>query len=116
MVVCATGWINEYQAKLSSGRKTIDGLQRWRGQDWRREYEARFLSAEDAAHLVKPGDRVVFSSGREAVALGHALATRRDDFRKKSVSVVIIVPNIDFGWYGREWQVKCVRKLWIRIG
>ena len=79
----STGWINGYQVKLSSGRKTIDGLQRWRDQDWRREYEARFLSAEGAVSLVKPGDRVVFSSGREAVALGHALAERRDDFREK---------------------------------
>ncbi len=46
--------------------------------DWRSEYERKLISAEEAAKLVKSGDYVVFTMGREAFAIGLAIAARKE--------------------------------------
>lgn len=70
--------------------------------DWKAEYESKFISAEEAANLVKPGQRVVFSSGRESFAIGLALAARKDEL--KGVKITAPTPTYDFGWYDPGWE------------
>lgn len=69
---------------------------------WREEYERKFISAEQAAQHVKSGDRVVFPGGREAFALGLALAARKGEL--SNVEVLVCVPGYDFGWYDAGWD------------
>ena len=70
--------------------------------DWREEYEKKQISAEEAANMVKPGYRVVFTAGREAFAIGLALASRKDEL--KGVKVFVPTPGYDFGWYDHGWE------------
>lgn len=70
--------------------------------NWREEYERKFVSADEAAKMVKSGDRVVFPVGREAYALGLALAARKSEL--DSVEVLIPTPGYDFGWYDPGWE------------
>ncbi len=70
--------------------------------DWRKDYERKLMSAEQAAALVKSGDRLVFSAGREAFSVGLAIASRKDEL--KGVSVYAPNPGYDFGWYDAGWQ------------
>ncbi|HIE17757.1 MAG TPA: 4-hydroxybutyrate CoA transferase [Dehalococcoidia bacterium] len=70
--------------------------------DWREEYKRKLISAEDAAKLVKSGDRVAFTSGREALAIGLALAARKEEL--KNVQILAPTPTYDFGWYDEGWQ------------
>jgi len=69
---------------------------------WRREYEHKFISAEEAAGMVKSGDKVAFTSGREAFAIGLALAARIGELQ--DVRVLLPSPSFDFGWYDEGWQ------------
>ena len=70
--------------------------------DWRGEYEGKTISIDDAAALVKSGDYVVFTMGREAFGLGLAIAARKDEL--KDVKMFCPAPSYDFGWYDDEWQ------------
>ncbi|MBI4289748.1 MAG: acetyl-CoA hydrolase/transferase family protein [Chloroflexi bacterium] len=70
--------------------------------DWREDYQRKFITAEQAARFVRSGDRVVFPGGREAFALGHALAARRAQL--KDVELLVTAPTYDFGWYKPGWQ------------
>ena len=66
------------------------------------DYKSKFITAEEAAALVKSGDRVAFTSGREAFAVGLALAARKEEL--KDVHVLVPTPTYDFGWYDEGWQ------------
>lgn len=66
------------------------------------KYEKRFISAEEAAGLVKSGDLVAFTSGREAHSVGLAIAARKEEL--KGVRVLAPTPTFDFGWYDNGWQ------------
>ncbi len=70
--------------------------------DWRDRYTSRSISADKAAALVKNGDFVAFTMGREAFACGFALAARKEELR--DVSVLAFTPTYDFGWYDEGWQ------------
>ena len=70
--------------------------------DWQAEYEKKFISAEEAANMVKSGDKVAFTSGREAYAVGLALASRMGEL--ENVHVLVPSPTYDFGWYDEGWQ------------
>jgi len=70
--------------------------------NWKTEFERKLVSAEDAAKLVKSGDFVVFTFGREALAVGLAIAARKSELR--NVSVFCPSPGYDFGWYDDGWQ------------
>ena len=50
-------------------------------KDWQEEYGKKLISAEEAAKLVKSGDYVSFTLGREAYAIGLAIASRMDELR-----------------------------------
>ncbi len=70
--------------------------------DWRGEYNKKLISAEQAASFVKSGNRVVFTSGREAQAVGLAIAVRKEEL--KNVKVLVPTPTYDFGWYDPGWD------------
>ena len=70
--------------------------------DWREEYKRKLISAEQAANMVKSGDRLVFAAGREAFSIGLAVAARKDEL--KNISVYAPSPGYDFGWYDPGWQ------------
>ena len=70
--------------------------------DWRQEYESRFVTAEEAAEKVKNGDRVVFTSGREALAVGLALSARKEELN--GIKLLVPSPTYDFGWYDEGWE------------
>jgi 4-hydroxybutyrate CoA-transferase len=70
--------------------------------EWKEHYEKKFVSADDAARLVKSGDKIAFTSGREAFAVGLALAARKEEL--KGVRILAPTPTFDFGWYDEGWQ------------
>jgi len=70
--------------------------------NWQEEYKSKFISAEEAAKMVKSGDFVVFTAGREAFALGLAIAARKEEL--KGVKVFVPSPGYDFGWYDPGWE------------
>jgi 4-hydroxybutyrate CoA-transferase len=69
---------------------------------WRDEYQKKFISADEAANMVKSGDKVAFTSGREPFAIGLALAARKEEL--KDVHILAPTPTYDFGWYDEGWQ------------
>lgn len=69
---------------------------------WRNDYQSRFISPDKAASMVKNGDYVAFTMGREAFACGFALAARKDEL--KNVEVLAFTPTYDFGWYDEGWE------------
>lgn len=71
-------------------------------QDWREEYKRKLISAEQAAKLVKSGDSIAFTVGREARSVALAIAARKDELRNVKVSVPS--PGYDFGWYDPGWE------------
>ena len=70
--------------------------------DWKEEYQKKFISAEEAAGLVKQGNKVAFTSGREAFAVGLALAVRKEEL--EHLQILVPTPTFDFGWYDEGWQ------------
>ena len=70
--------------------------------DWQEEYKKKLLTAEEAAKLVKSNGLVVFTPGREALAVGLAIAARKEELR--GVKVVVNAPGYDFGWYDPGWE------------
>jgi hypothetical protein len=71
-------------------------------QSWQEDYQKKLISAEQAAQKVKPGDRVAFTAGREAHAIGLAIAARLGEL--KDVKVLVPSPGYDFGWYDQGWE------------
>jgi 4-hydroxybutyrate CoA-transferase len=71
-------------------------------REWQKEYKRKFISAEEAAKMVKSGDVVVFTPGREAFAVGLAIAARKEEL--KDVTIIAPHPGYDFGWYDDGWQ------------
>lgn len=70
--------------------------------DWQEEYKRKVITPEQAAGMVKSGDKVVFTAGREAFAIGMALAGRLGELQ--GVEVFVPSPGYDFGWYDPGWQ------------
>jgi len=66
-------------------------------KDWREEYHRKLISAEEAARLIKSGDYVSFTLGREAHTVGRAIADRKKDLQ--DVKILVPFPGYDFGWY-----------------
>lgn len=71
-------------------------------KNWQEEYRNKFISAEEASKFVRSGDYVVFTMGREAFAVGLAIAARKEEL--KDVKVLSMAPGYDFGWYDEGWQ------------
>jgi len=71
-------------------------------KNWQEEYQRKLITADEAATFVKSGDMVVFTAGREAHAIGLAIAARKDEL--KDVEVFVNSPGYDFGWYDPGWE------------
>jgi len=69
---------------------------------WQEEYERKFVTADEAVKVVKSGDRVAFTHGSEPLALGLALAARREEL--KDVRIYVSNPYTNFDWYNPEWE------------
>jgi 4-hydroxybutyrate CoA-transferase len=70
---------------------------------WRdEEYKRKFISPEQVAQMVKSGDRVAFTTGREAFACGLAITARKEEL--KGVKIYAATPTYDFGWYDAGWE------------
>lgn len=65
--------------------------------DWREEYKRKLTSAEEAAKVVKSGDRVVFPMAQSPQVLHEALGARKDELR--GVEVLQGVVGIAYPWY-----------------
>ena len=70
--------------------------------DWKEEYRKKTVSAEEAVKVIKSGDRVSFTHGREPPAIASAMAARKDEL--KNVKVFMRTPTFDFGWYREDWD------------
>jgi 4-hydroxybutyrate CoA-transferase len=71
-------------------------------KNWQSGYEKKYISAEKAANLIKSGDRICFTMGREAYAIGLAIASRKEEL--KDITVFVPSPGYDFGWYDPGWD------------
>jgi 4-hydroxybutyrate CoA-transferase len=66
------------------------------------EYKRKFISPEQVAQMVKSGDRLAFTMGREAFACGMAISARKEEL--KDVKIYAATPTFDFGWYDAGWE------------
>ena len=71
-------------------------------ENWKDEFRRKMVTPEEAVKVVKSGDRVSFTYGREPRALGLALAARLGELR--DVKIFIRTPAMDFGWYDPGWE------------
>lgn len=71
-------------------------------KQWQEEYRRKLISAEEASRLVKSGDYVTFTLGREASTVARAIASRKEELR--GVKVMVPSPMYDFGWYAPGWE------------
>jgi 4-hydroxybutyrate CoA-transferase len=69
--------------------------------DWKQEYQRKTVSAEEAVKVIKSGDRVSFTHGREPLNTALAMAARKNEL--KNVKVFMRTPTVDFGWYHEDW-------------
>ena len=69
---------------------------------WEEEYRRKQISAEEVAALVKSGDHISFTLGREAYSVGLAIASRMAELH--DVKVLQPFPGYDFGWYDPGWE------------
>jgi 4-hydroxybutyrate CoA-transferase len=66
------------------------------------EYKRKTVSAAEAVKVIKSGDRVSFTHGREPPALTAAMVARREEL--KNVKIFMRTPSLDFGWYHHDWE------------
>ena len=71
-------------------------------KDWQQYYKERTISAEKAASMVKSGDRIGFTVGRESQTIGLSIAARLGELQ--NVNVYVPTPGYDFGWYDPGWE------------
>ena len=65
------------------------------GKDWKEDYKRKSVSAEEAAKVVKSGDRVALPFAH-STAVPAALGKRKDELR--NVYLEINAPSLDPGW------------------
>ncbi|HIE17582.1 MAG TPA: 4-hydroxybutyrate CoA transferase [Dehalococcoidia bacterium] len=69
---------------------------------WQDDYSKKLVTAEEAVKAIKSGDRVAFAYGIEPLAVGLALAARKDEL--SGVQVLVPAPGRDFPWYEPGWE------------
>ena len=71
--------------------------------DWEEEYRRKtVICREEAVRIIKSGDRVSFTHGREPPSITRAMAERKAEL--KNVKVFMRTPSLDFGWYHEDWD------------
>lgn len=64
--------------------------------DWKQRYSDKVISAEEAAKLIKSGDRVVFPISIKQSSIGAALANRAHELRGVTVTSIW---GADYAWF-----------------
>ncbi len=70
--------------------------------DWKEEYRRKTVSAAEAVRIIKSGDRVSFTHGREPPSITRAMIERKPELN--NVKVFMRTPSLDFGWYHEDWN------------
>ena len=70
--------------------------------NWKEEYKRKTVSAEQAVKVIKSGDRVSFTHGREPPTISMAMIARKDELT--NVKIFMRTPSLDFGWYHHDWD------------
>ena len=70
--------------------------------NWQEEYKRKLVTPEEAVKVIKSGDHVAFTYGREPFALGLALVSRKEEL--KNITLFVRTPGHDFGWYDPGWE------------
>ena len=70
--------------------------------DWQEEFRRKTVSAEEAVRVIKSGDRVSFTHGREPPTVTCAMVARKNEL--KNVKVFMRTPSLDFPWYHEDWN------------
>ena len=70
--------------------------------DWKEEFRRKTVSAEEAVRVIKSGDRVSFTHGREPPTVTRAMVARKNEL--KNVKVFMRTPSLDFPWYHEDWN------------
>jgi 4-hydroxybutyrate CoA-transferase len=70
--------------------------------DWKEEYRRKTVPAEVAVKVIKSGDRVSFTHGREPPSITRAMTERKLELN--NVKVFMRTPSLDFGWYHEDWN------------
>ncbi|MFZ1915914.1 MAG: acetyl-CoA hydrolase/transferase C-terminal domain-containing protein [Dehalococcoidales bacterium] len=70
--------------------------------DWKEEFRRKTVSAEEAVRVIKSGDRVSFTHGREPPTVTCAMVARKNEL--KNVKVFMRTPSLDFPWYHEDWN------------
>jgi len=71
-------------------------------KQWQDDYSKKLVTAEEAVKVIKSGDTVAFAYGMEPLAVGLALAARKDEL--SGVKVLVPAPGRDFPWYDPGWE------------
>ncbi|MGE3598908.1 MAG: acetyl-CoA hydrolase/transferase family protein [Dehalococcoidia bacterium] len=72
-----------------------------RTTDWRRDYESKLMSADEAAKLVKSGDLVAVPQAGP-IAVQAALARRREEL--SDITIRLTTPPSNPGWFDEGWE------------
>jgi len=70
--------------------------------NWKEDYKKKTVSAEQSVKVIKSGDRVSFTHGREPPTISLAMIARKDEL--KGVKIFMRTPSLDFGWYHQDWD------------
>jgi len=70
--------------------------------DWKERVGAKLITIDEAAKLIRSGDRVAFTTGREPHALALAIAARKDELR--GVRIFSPSPTHDIPWFDDGWR------------
>ena len=82
--------------------------------DWREDYKRKLTSAEEAAKLVRPGDRVHTGILPMTKLIAHAIAARREELG--SLQIVMVEPEYDPGFLLPGWEENFPVTVEIHIG
>lgn len=80
----------------------MNGLVNTAPVDWRERLGRKLTAVDEAAALVRSGDRVAFTTGREPHALALALAARKEELR--GVQIFAPSPTYDLPWFDDGWR------------
>ena len=70
--------------------------------NWKKDYEKKLTTAEEAIKVVKSGDSVSFAYGTEPLALGSALLDRGKEVGR--IKVFLPAPGRKFAWYDPGYE------------
>jgi len=70
--------------------------------DWQKEYESKFVSAEEAIKVIESDNHVAFAYGNEPLDLTMALLARASELT--DIRILVPAPGRDLPWYDPGWE------------